>query len=116
MRPLEIWGGIECSVVRIGTTVRNQLTDTGHHARPDDIALLGRLGLKTLRYPVLWELIEKRPGTYDWRWTDQRMALLRAAGLPWAICCATASFPCPRAAQGTKAHSTRGSGSRATAW
>ncbi|MFT3674231.1 family 1 glycosylhydrolase [Aestuariivirga sp.] len=81
MRPLEIWGGIECSVVRIGTTIRNQLTDTGHHERPDDIAHLGRLGLKTLRYPVLWELIEKRLGTYDWRWTDERMALLRAAGI-----------------------------------
>lgn len=81
MRPLETWGGIECSVVRIGTTVRNQLLDTGHQTRPDDIALLAGLGLKTLRYPVLWELIEKRQGKHDWRWTDERMALMRAAGI-----------------------------------
>ncbi len=39
------------------------------------------LGLKTARYPVLWEMIEARRGRPDWRWADERLALLREEGI-----------------------------------
>ena len=81
MQPLEIWGGLECSVVRIGTSVRSQLHDTGHYDRPEDMELLERLGLRTVRYPVIWEMIERSPGRYDWRWSDERLSSLRRAGI-----------------------------------
>ena len=79
--PLEIWGGVECSVVRIGSTVRNQLQDTGHWFRSGDIDLIANLGIKKLRYPVLWELVEQSPSSYNWTWTDERLTRLRKAGI-----------------------------------
>ena len=78
---LEIWGGIECSIVSIENTVRNQLQDTGHAWRREDIALLARLGLKTVRYPVLWEMVEAQHGRFDWQWTDERLGDLRDLGI-----------------------------------
>lgn len=77
----DIWGGIECSVVRVGDIVRNQLHDTGHLWRRDDIALIAGLGLKTVRYPVLWEMVEQQRGRMDWRWTDERLGELRTYGI-----------------------------------
>jgi dTDP-4-dehydrorhamnose reductase len=30
---VEVWGGIECSVVRVGGVIRDQLAETGHSKR-----------------------------------------------------------------------------------
>jgi len=38
-RPVEMWGGVECSVVRIGNTVHDQLKMNGHEDRIDDFDL-----------------------------------------------------------------------------
>ncbi len=80
--PLEIWGGLECTVARIGPRFRNQLAETGHLDRPDDLAAIAALGIRTLRYPVLWESIAPRaPDQSDWRWHDERLAQLQALGI-----------------------------------
>ena len=83
VRPLELWGGIECSVVRIGDATRDQVRETGHHARPDDLDRIAKLGIQTLRYPVLWERCgESESG---WAWHDSRLhALLRLGITPIA--------------------------------
>src|SRR4051794_7018985 len=79
---LELWGGIECTVVRIGETWRDQLLDTGHHDRLDDLDRVAALGIRTLRYPIIWERVApNRLGEYDWRWTDQRLGRLRELGV-----------------------------------
>ncbi|MCG6116109.1 MAG: family 1 glycosylhydrolase [Mesorhizobium sp.] len=78
---LEIWGGIECSVIRIGNATRNQLARTGHTGRESDLEAIAALGLKTLRYPVLWELIEENPGQFDWTFADGAMEKLRQLGV-----------------------------------
>jgi hypothetical protein len=81
-RMLEVWGGFECSVVRLGSTYRNQITETGHAARPDDIERAYALGLRTLRYPALWETIAPDdPDTCDWSWHDSRFERLRRFGI-----------------------------------
>ncbi len=81
-RRLETWGGLECSVVRVAGQVRNQLIETGHVIRGEkDIKLIAKLGIKTLRYPVLWETVEKKCGTLDWRWHDKMLFALKAAGI-----------------------------------
>jgi dTDP-4-dehydrorhamnose reductase len=66
LRHLELWGGIECSVVRIGDEFRNQVLETGHSARLADIDAMAELGIKAVRYPVLWETIAPQaPGELD---------------------------------------------------
>lgn len=53
--PIEIWGGVECSVVRIDGTVHDQLKMNGHESRLEDLDLFAEIGIKKLRYPLLWE-------------------------------------------------------------
>ena len=73
--PLQLWGGIECSVVRIGDGFRDQVRETGHHDRAGDLARIAGLGIRTLRYPVLWE----RAGdpAIGWGWHDRQLATMR---------------------------------------
>ncbi|CCV05646.1 dTDP-4-dehydrorhamnose reductase (fragment) [Mesorhizobium metallidurans STM 2683] len=78
---LEMWGGVECSIVRIHETTRNQLIDTGHIHRIADLDLIAELGITTLRYPVLWEMVERTPGCFDWSWPDMRLQRLRELGI-----------------------------------
>jgi dTDP-4-dehydrorhamnose reductase len=80
--PLELWGGLECSVVRIGDEFRNQIVDTGHSARMSDIDAMAELGLKAVRYPILWETIAPQtPSELDFSWHDERLERLRAHGI-----------------------------------
>jgi dTDP-4-dehydrorhamnose reductase len=81
-KPLELWGGIECTVVRIQDEFRNQCDETGHTGRLEDLDHIAAIGIKTLRYPVLWETIAPdEPDTCDWRWHDERLARLRELGI-----------------------------------
>lgn len=77
--PLELWGGIECSVVRLGDAWRDQVRETGHHDRPGDLDQVAGLGIRTLRYPLLWERL--RADGPAWDWHDARMARLRGLGV-----------------------------------
>jgi dTDP-4-dehydrorhamnose reductase len=82
LAPLELWAAPECSIVRVGEDYRNQIEETGHGARLDDIAAVAALGVRTMRYPLLWETI--RPelgGPCDWSWTDERLAAIRGLGM-----------------------------------
>jgi dTDP-4-dehydrorhamnose reductase len=81
-RPLEMWGGIEASVVRIGDEQVDQLALAGHDARPADIDAFADLGIKAIRYPVLWERIAPEGiERADWRWAEERLGRLRARGV-----------------------------------
>lgn len=80
--PLELWAGVECTVNRVGDEYFDQLERSGHAHRLTDLYLFAALGIKTLRYPILWE----RTAPYgldqiDWRWADARLARLRLLGL-----------------------------------
>jgi dTDP-4-dehydrorhamnose reductase len=80
--PLELWGGVECTVVRIGDEFRNQLVETGHSARMSDIEEMAKLGVKAVRYPILWETIApETPTELDFSWHDKRLARLRELGI-----------------------------------
>src|SRR3979411_2392663 len=66
---IEIWGGHECTVARIGDSFRNQIAETGHIDRLGDLDAIAALGIRTLRYPILWETISPDdPDRSDWRW------------------------------------------------
>src|SRR4051794_6481281 len=77
--PLEIWGGVECSVVQTPTGPYDQLDRTGHAQRLEDLDRFAALGLRRLRFPLLWERHGSDP--IDWSWADDRMQRLRDLGI-----------------------------------
>lgn len=78
----ELWGGLECSVVRLADGTRDQIVETGHRDRPEDLDAVAALGIRTLRFPVLWETIAPDdPEICDWSWHDARLARLDRLGL-----------------------------------
>ena len=78
MRNLELWGGLECTINRVRHSWYSQLTRSGHERRLGDLDLIASLGIRTLRYPVLWERCAPHSLTQiDWSWADQRLARLR---------------------------------------
>ncbi len=80
--PLELWGGVECSIVRIGDEYRNQIVETGHSARFDDLDAMIGLGVKAVRYPILWETVApETPTELDFSWHDRRLEHLRQRGI-----------------------------------
>jgi dTDP-4-dehydrorhamnose reductase len=77
-KSLELWGGVECTVNRVGDRYFDQLKKNGHHNRIEDLNLFAELGISSIRYPVLWERVA--PGkleNVDWLWSDERLARLR---------------------------------------
>lgn len=78
-RRLEVWGGIECSAVRVAHGLVDQLERTGHVRRIEDLDRVAELGIRTLRYPLLWD--RHAGAAIDWRWPDERLARLRALGI-----------------------------------
>ena len=77
-----VWAGIECSMVRIGDEWRDQIRETGHFERADDLDRTAALGIRVLRYPVLWEHVAPdHPERLDWRWHDHRMERMRHLGI-----------------------------------
>ena len=80
--PLQLWGGHECTVNRVKDRWYDQSIRTGHEDRTCDLGRFAALGLKALRYPVLWERISpETPDKADWRWTDERLTGIRRLGM-----------------------------------
>ncbi len=77
---IELWGGMECTVSRIGDEYRNQCTETGFCEA--DLDRIADLGIRTLRFPVLLETIA--PVSFDeadWSWHDRHLGRLRELGI-----------------------------------
>lgn len=79
--PLELWAGPECTLNRVGERWFDQLEATGWAQRPDDVDRLASLGVARVRFPLLWERVERREGEFDWRDGDERLARLRDLGV-----------------------------------
>lgn len=81
-RGVDIWGGVECTVNRVGDEYFDQLERSGHARRLDDLRRIAALGIRTLRFPILWE--RTAPDGVEgasWAWADERMALLHELGV-----------------------------------
>jgi dTDP-4-dehydrorhamnose reductase len=82
LSPLELWGGVECTVNRVGRQFFDQLERNGHARRAADLELFAGLGLRALRQPVLWERVAPDGlERADWSWPDERLARLRELGI-----------------------------------
>lgn len=77
---VEIWGGVECSVVRIDGTVHDQLKMNGHEDRLEDLDLFAGLGLRKLRYPLLWEKYISQKELF-FVLHDERLKRMRSLGM-----------------------------------
>ena len=75
---IELWGGIECTINRVKDRFFDQLSFSGHYKRDSDIEQIAGLGIKKIRYPVLWEKHQpERNSCIDWRWTERRLKLFQ---------------------------------------
>ncbi len=61
---LQLWGGLECTVNRVGDTWYDQIERSGHLERAGDLALFRDLGIRKLRYGLHWERFTSA-GTFD---------------------------------------------------
>jgi len=78
MAIIDLWGGVECSCNRVGEQFFDQLSRNGHGDRISDLDLFASLGIKKLRYPVLWEHIAPQSlDNPDWSWSDERLQRLQ---------------------------------------
>jgi dTDP-4-dehydrorhamnose reductase len=76
---LELWGGVECTVNRLGDRYLHQMVGNGHAERDSDLDWFAEIGFAALRFPVLWERTATNDaGTaFDWAWTDRQLQRMR---------------------------------------
>jgi dTDP-4-dehydrorhamnose reductase len=74
----EIWGGIECTINRVGDKFSDQLSFTQCYESDSFIDGITQLGIKAIRFPVLWEKHEPvKNKTIDWTWSANQLNKLR---------------------------------------
>jgi dTDP-4-dehydrorhamnose reductase len=82
LSPPELWAGPECTIVRIGDRWRDQAAETGHRVRALDVDLIAGLGIRTVRYPILWESVAPHgQDACDFAWADERLAMFADRGI-----------------------------------
>jgi dTDP-4-dehydrorhamnose reductase len=75
---VELWGGVECTINRVGEEYFDQMERGGHAARAKDLRLFAELGVRAFRFPALWERVAPDGlKQADWSWVDERLLLLR---------------------------------------
>ena len=82
MASVELWGGVECTVNRVGDRYFDQLERSGHVQRLEDLDRFATLGIKALRFPALWErLAPYSLDEIDWTWPDAALRRMRDLGI-----------------------------------
>ena len=75
---IELWGGVECTVNRVGEQYFSQLDQRAYASRVEDLERFAELGIRAIRYPVLWERVAPNGlERADWAWSDAHLAALR---------------------------------------
>jgi dTDP-4-dehydrorhamnose reductase len=79
---VEVWGGLECTLNRVGDRFHSQLEMSGHAERIEqDLDAFASLQLSAIRYPVLWEDVECSRGSYDFHRPDRALAHLEGGAM-----------------------------------
>ncbi|MBA3272572.1 MAG: sugar nucleotide-binding protein, partial [Chthoniobacterales bacterium] len=79
---IQIWGGVEPTINRVGDEFFSQFEWSGHDERLTDLEEFARLGLRTLRFPILWEAVA--PDSLDalnWSRIDAQVHRLQELGI-----------------------------------
>ena len=73
--PMELWGGVECTLNRVHDRFYDQLERSGHRKRTlADLRLFAGLGIRTLRVALHWEHFER---TQCWEPWDELLAQMQ---------------------------------------
>lgn len=81
-KELALWGGIECTINRVADDYFHQMDRNGHKGRLSDLERFASLGIRAIRYPVLWEHVAPNVLDHaDWSWPDARLSELRERGI-----------------------------------
>jgi dTDP-4-dehydrorhamnose reductase len=79
---LQLWGGLECTVNRVRDQYFSQMDRNGHAERLQDLERFASLGIRAIRYPVLWERTAPDGiDSADWSWSDERLPVLQQLGV-----------------------------------
>ncbi|MDB4902815.1 MAG: sugar nucleotide-binding protein [Mucilaginibacter sp.] len=79
---IEVWGGIECTINRVNDQYFDQLDYAGHYNSEHDIELIAELGIKKIRYPVLWEKHQpNKDEIIDWSFAERNLEKFRSNGI-----------------------------------
>ena len=83
MQSIQMVGGIESALVRSRDgNVTDVLQLIGHYDNfEQDFDLIRNLGLQTIRYPIVWHVIEVEHDVYDWDVTDRMLNGLKERGI-----------------------------------
>lgn len=77
-----LWGGVECTINRVGDAYLDQTVLSGHDARANDLERFAALGITALRYPLIWESFARSVDPEAlWAWHDERLDRLRGLGV-----------------------------------
>ncbi|GAC1364814.1 MAG: hypothetical protein NVSMB3_13380 [Acidobacteriaceae bacterium] len=55
LQPLEVWGGMESTINRVGDRYFDQIERSGHLTRAGDLEMFAALGLRKMRFALHWE-------------------------------------------------------------
>ena len=73
--------GIESSCIPHLSVDQYAWTQHDRFWREDFAKVSGDLGCQWLRYSIHWHLVETAPGSFDWSWSDERIALAEKLGI-----------------------------------
>jgi dTDP-4-dehydrorhamnose reductase len=80
--PLEIWGGLECTINRVGDEYYDQIRFQEHFQRKDDLKHICDLGITKLRYPIIWEKHQfNQSNEINWHPVDENLRYLKSRGV-----------------------------------
>jgi len=73
----EVWGGIECTINRVKDNYFDQLSYSDYYNHPQHEEI-SQLGIKKLRFPVLWEKHQpSNDAEINWDWTERQLLFFR---------------------------------------
>src|SRR6476620_11694560 len=73
----EVWGGIECSINRVGHEYFDQFQYSGFYKRKELLQQVADLGVTSLRFPILWDKhVSVQNGAIDWSFAEECLSYL----------------------------------------
>jgi dTDP-4-dehydrorhamnose reductase len=79
---METWGGLECTINRVGDSYYDQLDYSSHYDRENDLQLFADLRISKIRYPILWEKHQRvKNAEIDWHCTAGKLSSLIKSGI-----------------------------------